>query len=124
MSETPKASAGTNQAAQQIPVHFVKSTLFRVIHADGVWFGGDPNGNMHLTFFNERQPIPEKVVATFDRQGVVEDISQRTVKDGVEREIEVDVVLSLQTAIFINKTLGENLKNIEEALKSQGLKKP
>jgi hypothetical protein len=120
MSETPKANAVTNP---QIPVHFVKSTFFRVIHADGVWFGGDPNGNIHLAFFNERQPIPEQIVATGGPHGIVEDESQRVAKDGVEREIEIDVVLSFQTATFINNVLGENLKNMREALKSQGAKK-
>lgn len=103
----------------QLPVHFIKSTHFRVVHANGAWYGGDNQGNLHVTFFNERAPIPKMMVVNLDERGAVagEDESKRETKRGIVREMEVDIVLSLQVAMELHQTLGENLKSIHEALK-------
>lgn len=111
---TKEAAAAKGSAAVklQVPIHFIKSTCFRVVHANGVWYGGDNQGNLHLTFFNERNPIPRKVVFNVNEKGAVlgEDASQRDSKEGVVREMEVDVVMSLRAAQELYATLGENLK--------------
>jgi hypothetical protein len=103
----------------QLPVHFIKGTCFRVVHANGVWYGGDNQGNVHMTFFNERSPIPKMMVINLDGSGHVigEDESKRETKNGIVREMEVDIVLSLQVAMELHQTLGENLKSIQAALK-------
>lgn len=113
-SDPHAASAPT--AKFQLPIHFIKSSNFRVIHASGVWYGGDSQQNLHLTFFNERNPIPKTLVVNIDEQGVVlgEDSSKRESKTGVVREMEVDVILSFPAAMELHKTLGENLKAIQE----------
>jgi hypothetical protein len=116
---TPKsAQAGQSvpEAQIQLPIHFVKSTQFRVIHANGVWFGGDTQQNLHLTFFNERNPIPKKLVLNVNSKGNIlgEDMTKRDSKEGLVREMEIDVVLSLQAAMDFHKSLGENLKAIQE----------
>jgi hypothetical protein len=123
MSDTtptpPGAAKGTPIARFQLPVHFIKSTSFRVIHANGVWYGGDNQRNLHLTFFNERNPLPKMMVVNLDENGAVlgEDESKRESKQGIVREMEVDIVLSLQVAMDLYKTLGENLKAIEEVMR-------
>ncbi len=108
-------------AQVQLPIHFIKSSTFRVVHASGVWFGGDPHANLHLTFYNERSPIPKRLVVILDDQGRVigEDVSKRESKDGIVREMEVDVVLSLQDAKTFHHSLGENLKAISANLKHE-----
>jgi hypothetical protein len=100
----------------QLPVHFIKSTCFRVVHANGVWYGGDNQGNLHLTFFNERNAIPKLVVVNLDERGAVvsEDETKRESKKGMVREMEVDIVMSIQAAADLYQTLGENLKAIQE----------
>ncbi len=112
MSDTNVKSAASVRA---IPIHFVKSSQFRVIHASGVWYGGDSQQNLHLTFFNERGPIPKKLVLNLNEQGIVvsEDTAQRESKEGIVRELEVDVILSLQAALELYKTLGENIKALQ-----------
>ncbi len=68
-----------------------------------------------MTFFNERAPIPKKLVLNVNEQGVImsEDMAQRESKEGVVREMEIDVIFSLQAALEFYKTLGENLKVIQ-----------
>jgi hypothetical protein len=118
-SEPPLKGAPVSLAATQrtiqMPIHFIKSSQFRVIHASGVWYGGDAQQNLHLSFFNERSPIPKKVVLNLNEQGIVlsEDESKRDMKEGFIREVEVDVILSIPGAVEFYKTLGENLKALK-----------
>jgi hypothetical protein len=124
---TPKnqPNAKATGAKFQLPIHFIKSTNFRVVHANGVWYGGDNQGNLHMTFFNERSPLPKMVVVNLDETGHVvgEDESKREARPGVVREMEVDVVLSIQVATELYQTLGANLKSIQEALKNSAYEK-
>jgi len=116
--KNPKSTASTLGVPLQMQIHFVKSSQFRVIHANGVWYGGDSQQNLHLTFFNERAPIPKKLVFNLNEQGMVvsEDATQRDSKEGIVREMEIDVVFSLQAAVEFHKTLGENLKAIQQSI--------
>jgi hypothetical protein len=45
------------------------SAFFRVIHADGTLCASDPSGNVCLTFFSDRAPIPKTMVEGADDQG-------------------------------------------------------
>jgi hypothetical protein len=114
MSDTKPKSAATAPGVQ-MPIHFVKSSQFRVVHASGVWYSGDAQQNLHMTFFNERFPIPKKLVFNLNGQGVIisEDMAQRESKEGIVREMEIDVIFSLPAALEFYKTLGENLKMIQ-----------
>ena len=40
-------------AKRTVTFDYIKSNLFRVIHADGVWGGIAPTGKIHLSFFND-----------------------------------------------------------------------
>ena len=125
MSEVKSANLvnqdkGSPAANIHLPIHFEKSSQFRVIHASGVWFGGDAQQNLHLTFFNERSPIPKRIVLNINQEGIIvaEDESQRDSKVGVVREMEVDVILSMQAALELHKALGDNLKVLGETIKA------
>jgi hypothetical protein len=52
------------------------------------------------------------MVVNLDEHGMVvgEDSSNRDSKDGVIREMEVDVVFSIPSAVEFYRTLGENLR--------------
>jgi hypothetical protein len=123
MSETEQNSATprpVQQGIAEIPVHLIKGSNFRVIHADGVWFGGSPYGGMHLTFYSERFPIPKKLVLRFDQAGqAVEDESKRESKEGFIREMEVDIVLSPEAAMALYESLSVNLKIMRDTMKAK-----
>jgi hypothetical protein len=98
-----------------LKIHFVKSSCFRVIHASGVWYGGDGQQNLHLTVFNERTAAPDMLVVNLNEDGIVvgEDLSQRESKEGIIRELEADIVVSMPAAVEFYRTLGETLKNLK-----------
>lgn len=54
---------------QQVAFDYIKSNFFRVVHADGVTGGGTPNGSIHLAFFSERGPIPQREVRSINADG-------------------------------------------------------
>jgi hypothetical protein len=101
-------------ALREMEFHFIKSTDFRVIHATGVWFGGDGQKNIHFTFYNERTPIPTKIVMLLDEKGhlVREEESKRESKAGMVRQMETDVVLSFENALSLYKGLEVNLRAV------------
>jgi hypothetical protein len=111
--EIPKTSKGVFE----LPVHFIKSNFFRVVHAGGAWFGGDGHGNLHLTFFNERTAIPESVKLSMDEKGNVLGETYRESKTGIVRELEVDIVFTFNDAVAFYQALGENIKSIQETQK-------
>lgn len=88
-------------ASGEIHFHYVKSSTFRVVHADGVWGGVAPRGGaVNLAFWSERHPIPQKVVHELDSGGKLgrEIRSKREVRDGLIREVDFEVVLSIDNA--------------------------
>lgn len=90
----------------KIQVHQHKSALFRVVQADGVWISVNPWGNLHLTFYSERAPIPTAVYFGQDKDGNWgELVDQRESKQGWFRELEVDVVLTPVGARTVLDTL-------------------
>ncbi len=55
------------------------------------------------------------MVFNLNEQGLIvsEDESKRDVKEGVIREVEMDVVFSIPAAVEFHRTLGENLKALK-----------
>ena len=101
----------SSPSPSEIAIHFIKGTQFRVVHANGAWFGSDPQGNIHLTFYSERSPIPAKVVVKLNDKGELteEDTSKRVSKEGIIREMEIDIVMSIGAAQALSQLLRQNL---------------
>jgi hypothetical protein len=110
-----KVGIAATERTIPLQIHFIKGSNFRVVYASGAWFGGDAQQNIHLTFFNERTPIPQRLILNLNEQGTVvgEDTSKRVSKEGVIREMEVDVVFSVPSAVEFYRALGENLKALK-----------
>ncbi|WP_145987240.1 MULTISPECIES: hypothetical protein [Bradyrhizobium] len=103
------------KASGEIEFHFEKSRYFRVIHVDGAAGGFSPgNRNVHLAIFSERSPLPRTVVHNV-ADGVLgaEIESRRESKKGVFREIEADLVMSIETAIALREWLNERITESE-----------
>lgn len=109
------ASVDATPRTTQMPIHFTKSPNFRLIHASGVWYRGDAQQNLILSFFNESSPLPSKVILNLNEQGLVlsEDAAKREIMEGYVREVEMDVVFSIPGAVDFYRTLEANLKAIK-----------
>src|SRR6476646_1778476 len=97
MVEEAKINVQQSEAqALEIPIYYVKSNYYRVIHMDGIYGGGAPTiGNIVMTVFSHRLPLPEKAVNDASGREIAE---KRIVKFGIENELEVSLVMELNTA--------------------------
>ena len=109
--------------AENIPnsvaFHYIKSKSFRVVHCDGVWGGPTPRGYMAISFYSERHPIPRILTHEVTREGVVGSESGRDIRDGIVREVEVEVVMDLQMARDVVKWLQEHIATLENIREQQ-----
>lgn len=102
-----------------IRYHYIKSTAFRVVHADGVFGGPTPKGYLQLDFFNERFPIPQVIEHSIaeikgDKASVGEELS-RSGREGVVREVEVGVVLDRESAEALRDWLTRHIDQLAAA---------
>lgn len=101
--------------ATEIKFFYEKSNFFRVVHADGVFGGSTPLGYLHLAFYNERHPIPKTTALALVEDGKVsgpEKILDR--KEGIFREVEVDVVMDLNVAVAFRGWLDEKIEGLRK----------
>lgn len=96
----------------RLQYHLIKSNLFRVIYAEGVYGGISPAAHIRATFFNERQPLPQMIEHEVSPVGLLGNEVARAGKSGIVRELEADVVMSLETAVIFHKWLGEKIEQL------------
>jgi hypothetical protein len=102
---------------KSVEIHQQKANFFRVIHADGVWCSMNTHKQIHMTFYNERYPIPTKIFLGLNEQGfpIREELEKRETKKDWFREMEVDVVLTLEAARQVHTNLGQFIQLAEKA---------
>jgi hypothetical protein len=109
---------------KRIRIHYIKSSSFRVVHADGVVGGPTPAGLLQISFFSERAPIPTMVEhAVSDLGGGVMKLGAevgRESKQGVVREVEVSTVMTGEMAKKLYAWLGQHIGRLDAASKFDG----
>jgi hypothetical protein len=99
---------------KQIAFHYVKSSQFRVVHGDGIIGGITPQGLLHFAVYSERPAIPQVVVHDVDAEGRIGKESQKVGREGVVRELEVDVIIGISMAKAIRDWLTDKLGEAEK----------
>ena len=68
-----------------------------------------------MSMFNERPPIPREMVHKIKPDGSLGDIISRetVVREGIVREMEVDVLMSVEVARSIKSWLENQIKKID-----------
>lgn len=98
----------------EIQFSYIKSTQFRVVHADGVIGGITPRGLLHMAVYNERPAIPQLVVQHMSEGGQLGATIKQLGRTGVVREIEVDLLLDMETVEALHRWLGDRLTQAKE----------
>lgn len=125
MSDAEKSPEST-KAAETVRYHLIKSPAFCTVHSDGAVGSLTPRGNFHLAFFAERPPIPQLVEYEIEDNGAgghrlgKENIAARVSRDGFVRELQVDVVMSIQDARALRDLLQQQIAEAERLLGEQG----
>lgn len=101
-----------------IDFHYEKSRFFRVIHVDGAWGGLTVRGDIHMALFSQYPPLPEVVQHTIESGRVGQEVS-RTAKHGLIRELEVEALIGLETAIALRDWLTDKIEKAQQARQQQ-----
>lgn len=101
----------------EITFDYIKGAFFRVIHADGVVGGLAPSGNIHMAFFSERGPIPQREVRILNPDGVPGDviIGKSVIRPAIVREVDFDVVMSVRVAENLIDWLQKAVSELKDA---------
>jgi len=104
-----------------VKFNYVKSNYFRVIHADGAYGGITPYGNIFFSLYNDRAAVPDVTVQAVGESGFAGDeiVSERIGKTGIERELEVSVVMPLYAAKALHEWLEIRIKTVEKMQEEQ-----
>jgi hypothetical protein len=101
---------------EQIEFDFIKSNYFRVIKADGAFGGLTPSGSIHMALYSERQAIPTKVIHKLEGGKLGPEIRERREgRQGIVREVEVDVILDPQQAVLLRDWLTDKINQYQQA---------
>lgn len=104
---------------QKFEFHFIKSNSFRVVHSDGVWGGTTPRGYITMSFYSERAPLPDKVTHEVMPEGLIGQEISRDNREGITREIEIEVVMDLDTAKSLIPWLQRHIQFLENQLRQR-----
>jgi hypothetical protein len=104
----------------KVKFHYLKANDFRVVHMDGVFGGLSPTGDIFMSIFSQRPPIPQVTVQPVNEKGELGDeiLPERIVRDGLVREIEVGIALRPEIAENLIKWLQERVDQYK-SLKTQ-----
>lgn len=113
---------GIDLEAGQIRYDYIKSNLFRVIYVQGIFGGITPKGNLQIALWNERWPIPKQSTYKFssaDGQISDEIMEERVVRDAVVREVEIQLLMDIDTAKVFSSWIQKHIADIEKATKGE-----
>lgn len=95
---------------------YKRSRDFRVIKVDGAWGGLTPRGDIVMSVFNERLPIPESDEYEISEEGTLgKRINQVTNTTGIIREVEAAISLRPEVALTLGNWLLNKVEQFEKA---------
>jgi len=109
MPEKTKSTKKSESIKQEIEFHYLKMANYRSYHADGVFGGITPQGNIYMELFLERAPTPKSIIHEINEDGSLGRELSRQGKAGLIREIEAGVVLDLATAEVVVNWLTDKI---------------
>lgn len=118
MAEQDGTSSDQSAVGGKLQINYIKSNLFRVIHADGAVGGLSPAAAIIINFYSERHPIPQVQVHRLSPEGRLSEeiLEERVVRNGIVREVEAMVRLDLSAAKALATWLETRIKEAETAI--------
>src|SRR5260370_19203370 len=113
----PTTPANPTPTAHKVKFFHQKGSLFRIVHVDGSIGGLTPSLDLFVSVYNQRAPIPQVTVQEISEEGVLGDeiLADRQTKEGIVREVEVGLIMNLQTAKVFHQWLTDKIGLAEKA---------
>jgi hypothetical protein len=121
MSEPEPAKATSpDKPADTFKIVFTKAPFFRSVLADASWGRISPSGYIHLSFFNDCIQLPALETHTIEAGGKLSPMNlSYPIDANVVRQIEVDVIMSLESAKSVRDTLQNFVEILEKQIEKQ-----
>jgi hypothetical protein len=104
----------------QVDFHYIKTNNYKTHYANGIFGGITPRGELQMDFFVERQVIPQ--IDTYEVTGSqIGKLIKTSGKKGIVREIEVGIVMNIETAISFQKWLNERIEVFQKATSGESV---
>jgi len=106
---------------QKIAFDYIKSREFRVVRVDGIVGGPSTRGEIMMSFWNERPPIPQRVVHHFSDEGTLGDEipEERISRDAIIREVEFCTLLNIKTAKAMQRWLEKHIALLDSLTENE-----
>jgi hypothetical protein len=119
--ETKRVGPGFDLESKKVRYDYIKSNYFRVIHVDGIFGGNTPRpGIIQMAVWNERWPIPKQTSYEIIPEPKMEAgkigkeiFEERVQRSAVGREVEVQLIMNIETAKTMQEWLGKHIKEYE-----------
>ncbi|MEX0716854.1 MAG: hypothetical protein WD066_09715 [Planctomycetaceae bacterium] len=113
MTDEAPSETNAENFPESISVDYLKSQGFRVIKVDGVIGGVSPRGELMMSLWNERVPIPQHTAYQVGEGGKigVEIPADRVGRGGLVREVEFCAFMNLDVAMSIAKWIEKHIDN-------------
>lgn len=107
----------SDNATEEIPVvrfNYTKSSNYRIVKADGAWGAISARGEIMMSIFTERPPIPDFEEYRIPEGGGQLVLTKRETRaEGMIREVEVSLAVAPQTALTLARWLFAKAKEYE-----------
>jgi len=114
MAEESKRK-GNGGDKKQVVFEYIKSQNFRVIHADGAIGSLTAPGYIHMAIYSERPAIPKRMAHRLNDNFTLGEIipSETVAREGVIREMDVDILMDLKAAQSISLWLAQKVDELK-----------
>lgn len=107
--------AALKSAPTEIQSKYIKSGVSPALHADGIFGGVTPNGQLYIAFFSEHVRIPDAAILRRDPQGEnYRPVEPPAKSPDLVRDVGVEVIMTLQVARAFRAWLDTRLKMVED----------
>jgi hypothetical protein len=93
---------------------YIKSPQFRVVHVDGAYGGITPRGQLFISLYSERLPIPTAIVHQLNPNGQLGDeiLSERETRKGVVREVEIGLQFDIRGCQVFHELASNQVRGV------------
>ena len=103
-------------ASKRIQFAYRESRSYRTIHVGGAFGGINTSGDIFAGIFSVRPHLPNSSFVDIDEAGTALGGEQHETTPGMVREVEVGLLMDLETAKAIRTWLNEKITTLESAI--------
>lgn len=106
----------------ELTFKYVFSDDYKPSYVNGAQGGFSPRGEMVISFYLERQPLPDSITHEITPEGAIGreiDVEPKDLASSMIRYIETGVVMNYENARVFHAWMGDKLRELEEIQKAQ-----